>query len=81
MSRKKMRGEERKLLGFFCFLEGGRGGVAWISNSSPYSRPKYAIFHFPFSDLVLVVQRADNFIHWIVRYPADKMCVRFSRDL
>ena len=26
-----------------------------------------------------VVQRADNFIHWIVRYPADKMCARFSR--
>ena len=26
-----------------------------------------------------VVERADNFVHWIVRYPADKMCARFSR--
>ena len=35
----------------------------------------------PFSSAVLVpvVQRADNFIHWIVCYPADKMCARFSR--
>ena len=24
-----------------------------------------------------VVQRVDNFIHWIVCYPADKMCARF----
>ena len=29
--------------------------------------------------LAPVVQRADNFIHWIVRYPADRMCARFSR--
>ena len=29
------------------------------------------------SELPPVVQRADNFIHWIVRYPADKMCARF----
>ena len=26
-----------------------------------------------------VVQMAYNFIHWIARYPADRMCVRFSR--
>ena len=30
-----------------------------------------------------VVQRVDNFVHWIVRYPADKInfniCPRFSR--
>ena len=26
-----------------------------------------------------VVQRADNLIQWIVRYPADKMCAGFSR--
>ena len=29
-------------------------------------------------DQAPVVQRADNFIHWIGRYPADKMCARFS---
>ena len=30
-----------------------------------------------------VVQRVDNFVHWIVRYPADNInfniCPRFSR--
>ena len=30
-------------------------------------------------NLAPVVQRADNFIHWIGRYPADEMCARFSR--
>ena len=30
-------------------------------------------------DQVPVVQRVDNFIHWIGRYPADEMCARFSR--
>ena len=30
-------------------------------------------------DLAPVVQRADNFIHWIGRYPAEEMCARVSR--
>ena len=28
---------------------------------------------------LLVVQREDNFIHWIGCYPPDKMCARFPR--
>ena len=28
--------------------------------------------------LAPVVQRADNFVHWIGSYTADKMCVRIS---
>ena len=31
-----------------------------------------------FSPLATVVHRADNFIHWIGRYPAGEMCARFS---
>ena len=37
---------------------------------------------YPFSGLVPVVQRVDNFTHWINRYPVDKMysnqCILFA---
>ena len=33
----------------------------------------------PVNGLAPVVQRADNFICWIGRYPAGEMCARFSR--
>ena len=37
---------------------------------------------YPFSDLAPVVQNLDNFIHWIILYPVDKMysnqCILFA---
>ena len=71
---------EGEFFSFFFFWGGGGGVLLGIFDGvvRPSCRPKYVVFRYPFSNLVPIVQRADNFIHWIVRYPADKMCARFS---
>ena len=47
-------------------------------NAQPKMGCKYRTM-FQYNNQDPVVQRVDNFIHWIGRHPADKMCARFSR--
>ena len=65
-------------------LELGRGLGLVLFSISDTKLPRLSLDLYRLIDSALllllasVVQRVDNFICWIARYPADKMCARFS---
>ena len=53
-------------------------GLDFYRNGHRFLRPDLKM-GMNFTGQAPLAQRADNFIHWIVCYPADKMCAGFSR--